>query len=181
MTQTSERRPARASRDRRPLVPVIFLLVLALAALGVWWNVFRTEAAGARADAAACSSAEAAAPSLDPTTVQIRVLNATDTAGLAGTVAATMQSRGFVVTEFANDSSPRRAEVAGVGEVRFGPRGAEAARYLELFLPGAGEYQDTRADATVDLVIGPQFTELATPEAVAAALTPAASASAAAC
>lgn len=178
MTQTSERRPVRARRDRRPLVPVIFLLVLALAALGVWWNVFRTEAADARADAAACSSAEAAPPSLDPSAVEIRVLNATDTAGLAGTVAATMQSRGFVVTEAANDSSPRRAEVTGVGEVRFGPRGAEAARYTELFLPGAAEYQDTRATAVVDLVIGPQFTELATAEAVAAALSPAASASA---
>ncbi len=177
MTQTSERRPVRARRDRRPLVPVIFLLVLALAALGVWWNVFRTEAAGARADAAACSSAEAAPPSLDPGRGDPGAQRHRHR-GLAGTVAATMQSRGFVVTEAANDSSPRRAEVTGVGEVRFGPRGAEAARYTELFLPGAAEYQDTRATAVVDLVIGPQFTELATAEAVAAALSPAASASA---
>ncbi|MEI4271471.1 LytR C-terminal domain-containing protein [Klenkia sp. LSe6-5] len=177
MSETTDRRPARPRRDRRPIIPLVFLLVLAVLALGVWWNVFRDAAATDREAAAACSSAAQAPPSLDPSTVELRVLNATSTAGLAQTVATTMQSRGFVVTEFANDPTGR--EVTGVGELRFGPRGAEAARYTELFLPGATEYQDTRATAVVDLVVGPDFTELATPEDVAAALTPAASASAA--
>ena len=40
-------------------------------------------------------------------------------------------------------------------------------------VPGAGDFLDTRADATVDVVIGPEFTTLATPEEVAAALAPA--------
>jgi hypothetical protein len=50
---------------------------------------------------------------------------------------------------------------------------------VALFLPGAGSFQDTRADARVDLVVGPDFTELATPEQVAATLSPIASAEAA--
>ncbi len=159
------------------MIPVIALLVLALAALGVWWNVFRDAEAIAQDDAAACSTAAAAPPSLDPTTVEVRVLNATDTAGLAQTVATTLQSRGFVVTEIANDPTGR--EVAGVGELRFGPRGASTADYVGLYLPGATDYPDTRTTAVVDVVIGPEFADLAGQEQVDAALGAEASASAA--
>jgi hypothetical protein len=178
VTLRTERPPVRPRSGRRPLPPLIFLLVLALAALGVWWNVLRQDSQHHAEQAAACATAKKAAPSLDPSAVSVRVLNATDTAGLAQQVAKTLGSRGFTVGEVGNDASGR--EVTGVGEVRHGPRGAEAAAYLALYLPGAGDYPDTRADATVDLVIGPEFTALATPEEVAAALTPAPS-SAAAC
>ncbi len=181
MTMRTERPPVRPRSGRRPLPPLIFLLVLALVALGVWWNVLRTEdnkkdeAAG---QSAACST-EGAAPAeaLDPASVNVRVLNATDTAGLAQTVATALQERGFVIDEVANDSSGR--EVTGVGELRHGPRGADAAEYVRLFVPGSGDYLDTRATAQVDVVIGPEFTTLATADEVAAALAPAADAEAA--
>lgn len=178
MTQRTERPPVRARSGRRPLPPLIFLLVLALAALGVWWNVLREADApsesGGSTDAADCSVAPAgeAAPSLDPGTVSVRVLNATDTAGLAQSVAEDLQARGFVIDEIAND--PTEREVTGVGEVRHGPRGNDAAAFLALVLPGAGDYLDTRATEQVDLVLGPEFAQLATPEEVAAALDPAA-------
>ena len=177
MSTSTDSPPARPRRDRRPVPPLVFLLVLALAALGVWWKVL--DDAGAREDAAqaACETAAAAPPSLDPSTLSIRVYNATDRGGLANTVAAELQARGFVVEEIAND--PTEREVTGTGEVRHGPRGNDAARYLALFLPGAGDLLDTRATATVDLVIGPDFQALATPEEVAATLAPAASAEAA--
>ena len=139
MTQRTERPPVRARSGRRPLPPLIFLLVLALAALGVWWKVMQQHE--------------------------------------AQTVAGDLQGRGFVVDEIANDPTDR--EVTGVGEVRHGPRGNDAARYLTVFLPGASDFLDTRATAQVDLVLGPDFQTLATPEQVAAALQPAASASAA--
>jgi hypothetical protein len=159
------------------MIPVILLLVLALAALGVWWNVFRDAEAMAQDTAAACSTAAEAPPSLDPTTVELRVLNATDTAGLAQTVATTLQSRGFVVTEIANDPSGR--DVTGVGELRFGARGASTANYVGLYLPGATDYPDTRTTAVVDVVIGPEYADLATQDQVAAALGAEVSASAA--
>ncbi|HYO35167.1 MAG TPA: LytR C-terminal domain-containing protein [Geodermatophilus sp.] len=177
MSTTTDSPPARPRRDRRPVGPLVFLLVLALAALGVWWKVLADEGARAEADEAACATAAEAPPSLDPSTVSIRVFNATDRAGLANEVAAALQQRGFVVDEIANDPSDR--QVTGTGEVRHGPRGGDAARFVALFLPGAGSFQDTRADARVDLVVGPDFTELATPEQVAATLSPIASAEAA--
>jgi hypothetical protein len=48
-----------------------------------------------------------------------------------------------------------------------------------VFLPGASDYQDVRADAKVDVVIGPKFAGLAGGDEVAAALSPAKSAAAA--
>jgi hypothetical protein len=177
VTQRTERPPVRARSGRRPLPPLIFLLVLALAALGVWWKVMQQHEAETVAEERACASAEAAPPSLDPTTVQVRVFNATDKAGLAQTVAAQLQQRGFTVTEIANDPTDR--EVTGVGELRYGVAGRDVARFVRLLLPEAGDYGDTRSDARVDLVIGPDFTELASPEQVAASLLPASSAAAA--
>ncbi|WP_448609274.1 LytR C-terminal domain-containing protein [Geodermatophilus sp. URMC 60] len=162
---------------RRPIPPLVFLLVLALAALVVWWNVFDTEGELEAQEAQACASASAAAPSLDPTTVALRVFNATDRGGLAQEVAASLQERGFVVEEIAND--PTEREVTGVGELRHGPRGNDAAAFVRLFVPGAGDFLDTRATATVDVVIGPDWAGLAPPEEVDAALVAGASATAA--
>jgi hypothetical protein len=170
VTLRTERPPVRPRSGRRPLPPLIFLLVLALAALGVWWNVLRQEKQHVEEQQAACATAEPAAPSLDPATVNLRVFNATDTAGLAQSVASALQERGFVVDEIANDSSPRT--VTGVGELRHGARGTDNANFVRLVLPGAGDYLDTRATEVVDVVIGPDFTALATPEDVAAALAP---------
>jgi LytR cell envelope-related transcriptional attenuator len=174
-------RPAvRPRSGRRPIPPLIFLLVLALAALAVWWNVLQDEQDRDAAQAAACTTASAAPPSLDPSTVSVRVFNATDTAGLAQSVAADLQARGFVVEEVANDPTDR--EVTGVGEIRHGPRGNDAAAYLALYLRDAGDFLDTRATAQVDLVIGPEFVfpdSLATAEQVAEALSTVESAAAA--
>jgi hypothetical protein len=178
VSEPSDRPPVRARSGRRPVPALIFLLVLALAALGVWWNVLSQDAALDQAQAAACESAEEAPPSLDATTVTLRVFNATSTAGLATTVAASLQGRGFVVSEIGNDPNPD-LEVTGVGELRYGRRGAENAEFVRVFMPAIGDRPDTRADAIVDVVLGPEFQQLATPEEVSAALAPAASASAA--
>ena len=178
MTMRTERPPVRPRSGRRPLPPLIFLLVLALAALGVWWNVLRQEKQEIAEEAEACASVSEAAPptGLDPAAINLRVFNATDTAGLAQTVATALQERGFVIDEVANDSSGR--EVTGVGELRHGPRGADSAEYVRLFVPGSGDYLDTRATAQVDVVVGPEFSALASADEVAAALAPATSAAA---
>jgi hypothetical protein len=177
VTLRTERPPVRPRSGRRPLPPLIFLLVLALAGVAVWWNVLQQDSERKAEQAAACATVEKAPPSLDPTTLSVRVFNATDQAGLAQTVADDLKTRGFTVAEIANDPTDR--EVTGTGEIRHGPRGEDAAAYLAVFLPGAGAYLDIRATAQVDLVIGPDFTGLASPEDVAAALVPASSAAAA--
>ena len=176
-SETTERRPPAARRNRRPLPALIFLLVLALAALGVWWNVLSDERRANEAQAAACSSAEDAPTGVDPTTVTLRVFNASDLKGKANEVTTQLQGFGFTVEEISNDNAD--VEVTGVGELRFGARGTEIAEYVRLYLPGATDRRDDRATDLVDVVIGPDFTGLASAEQVAAALAPASSAQAA--
>jgi LytR cell envelope-related transcriptional attenuator len=168
--ESTERPPVRARSGRRPIPPLVFLLVLALVALGVWWNVLRADAERRATEEAACESAAEAPPSLDPTTIAVRVLNATDTAGEAQRVAQQLQQRGFIIDEIGNDGTDR--DVTGVGEVRHGRPGRDTARYLSLYAPGATTYEDTRATGLVDLVIGPEFTDLAAAEEIEAALVP---------
>jgi hypothetical protein len=174
VTLRTEGPPVRVRSGRRPLAPLVFLLVLALIALGVWWNVFRQDAELRAEKDAACATAEAAPQALDPATVSVRVYNASDQAGLAQSVADDLGARGFTIAEIANDSSGR--EVAGVGEVRHGPSGKGTAAFLALYLPGASLWQDVRATQQVDLVLGPEFVigeSLATDDDVTAALEPA--------
>lgn len=167
----------RTRRTRRPLPALIFLLVLAIAALGVWWQVLRQDDQLQNAQAATCSTASAAPRSFEPSSVPINVLNASQLVGKANEVATTMKSRGFPVGRSDNDRSG--AAVKGVGEVRYGPGGRQLARFVALYLPGATFNEDTRADKSVDLVIGPDFKGLATQEEVTSRLAQAASASAA--
>src|SRR3954454_6274942 len=149
--QRSEQPPVRPRSGRRPIPPLIFLLVLCLAALFVWWNVFGDEAERERSKEAACASTAAAVPSLDPSTVTVRVLNASDISGLAGKVAKVLSDRGFVIDEAGNDDGAR--EVTGVGEVRYGKLGVDAARFVSLQQPDFDLVQDTRATGLVDMVL----------------------------
>ena len=177
MSLQTDTPPGRVRRTRRPLPAVVFLLVLAIVALGVWWQVLQQDDERQDAAAATCSTASAAPKSFDPSAVTVNVLNASNLAGKATEVATTLQSRGFQVGPADNDRSG--AQVTGVGEVRFGPGGRQVARFVQLYLPGAKLNEDTRADRSVDLVIGPDFKGLATQEDVTSRLAQAASASAA--
>jgi hypothetical protein len=49
---------------------------------------------------------------------------------------------------------------------------------VAVYLTGAADYQDTRASATVDVVLGPEFKQLATSDQVAAAVRSGAAANA---
>jgi hypothetical protein len=158
-----DRPPVRARSGRKPVPPLVFLLVLALAAGAAWIWVFSS---GHTTSAASCTPA---APSMAPGTVTVHVLNASQKQGAASAVAKELQARGFQVGAPAdNDRSGR--SVSGVGEIRFGARGAKQAAYLKAYLPGATEYQDTRATAVVDMVIGPDYQSLATQQQVTAAI-----------
>jgi hypothetical protein len=155
VSTTTDGPKVRPRSRRLPIAPLVFLLVLAIAALGVWWKVFGDDAERKERAEAACEDAEEAPPALDPATISLRVLNATETAGLAQQVAAQLQSFGFRVDEILNDDTGR--EVTGAGELRYGRRGTEVARYVAVYVPGAGDWIDTRATEQVDVVLGPEF------------------------
>jgi len=165
--------PARRNL-RRPIPALIFLLVLALFAVGVWWKVLQRDEERRAAAPDPCIPGTAAPFSVDPATVQIRVYNASDVEGLAAQVRTELLGRGMQVTEVANDPTDR--DVQGVGEVRFGDLGRSQAMFVAANFPGLLSVPDTRSNAVVDIVLGPGFAGMVPPEQVPAALSSAQSA-----
>jgi hypothetical protein len=146
-----------AMSARRPLPALAFLLALSLLTALVWWRVFnRTQddgdSAGARPTCAAQQNVNLPAPN----TVHVTVLNATDRAGLAGTVSAALAADGFVMGTPDNDTG----SVPGVAEIRFGSAGTAAANLLLYYLPGASLVPTpTATDATVVVSVGANVAE----------------------
>lgn len=115
------------------------------------------------------SSTMAAPPCAPPDTlpiayteVQVRVLNGTDRAGLANSTAAELAARGFTVVGTGN--SPRPS--AATAEVHVGEQGVAAGYTVAAQIDGAIIQLDTRADASVDLIVGDAWTTMVDPGVV---------------
>ena len=103
-----------------------------------------------------------------PAKVKVNVYNATTTAGLASKTATALEDRGFRVGKVAND--PVGRAITGVAEIRFGPKGAEEAQLLLLYVPGSQLVELDRTGRQVDLAMGDAFAGLAPQAEVTAAL-----------
>lgn len=89
--------------------------------------------------------------------ITVDVYNGAALTGLAGSTAAALTERGFVVRATAN--APAKAP--GAGRIIYGAAGSAAAYTLQAQLPEAVLQNDSRADAVVDLVVGTEFVGLA--------------------
>lgn len=92
--------------------------------------------------------------------VKINVLNATDEAGRAASVADDFRNRKFQVKKVGN--APKGIDEVAV--LRYGPKGVGSAHLLRAyFLDNAKtDYDPKRTDDTVDVVLGDAFQQLAT-------------------
>ncbi len=160
--QVPQRRPPRRRRRRRAWPLVAFVLIFAVAAAGVWWRIFTDDTSSTHG--AACSASQSVPADLSPHDIPIRVYNATNRSGLAGTVTTGLRQRGFDVIATANDPTGRT--VTGIAEIRYGSVGAPAARLVAAVVPGATLVSDHRTSAAVDIALGPKFHSLATPGAM---------------
>jgi LytR cell envelope-related transcriptional attenuator len=100
----------------------------------------------------------------------IRVLNASGQGGQAAAVAGELRDLGFAQPEAANDPIYVTARLACQGQIRFGPAGRSAAAAVWLVAPCTELFLDQRPDATVDLALGTDFTELSHGDDTAAML-----------
>lgn len=98
--------------------------------------------------------------------IKINVFNATDTVGLADSVAQDFAGREFQVQKKGND--PQKKAVEGVALLRYGPKAIGSSQVLQAFFLGkaATQYDPKREDDLVDVVLGDQFQQLATPTEV---------------
>ena len=149
----------RRQRTARILTVVALLMLGSFTVAAVYYQVWAGHSASPKPLASpGCQTAD---PSTSPGTVTINVYNATDRAGLAGSVAKSLRTQGFKVATVSND--PTGKSMGGVGEVRHGPTGAAGASLAAARLPGATVVRDARTDDTVDLVLGSRFRALVVP------------------
>ena len=104
------------------------------------------------------------------TETNIRVLNASGQGGQAGDVAGSLRDLGFAAPAAANDPVYAGNRLSCQGQIRFGKDGRTGAATAWLVAPCVELYQDDRADNSVDLVIGTDFTALASSDDIAAVL-----------
>jgi len=166
-----------ARKKRRQLI-VLGVVVLGLF-FAFWyaWSYYQADnsARASRPPAATCSPYDP--KTVTPENTKVNVFNSSTREGLAGSVARSLDERGFVIGKVANDPSSRKAPK--VAEIRYGPKGAAQAKLLRTSLPkGTVLVKDKRKVVTVDLALGAKYTALApVPTTTAMPMCPAPSAS----
>ncbi len=169
----------RPFRRRNPR-PAIIVLIVLVVVTGVVWIVALTRPARVH-EVAVCnpppqSTGSTTAPQLgeqmsrtamaDVTPAKladtkVRVLNASGRGGQAADIAGAMKDLGFAQPTAANDPIYAGTRLNCQGQIRFGTAGQATAAAVWLVAPCTELFNDSRADDTVDLAVGTEFTALA--------------------
>jgi hypothetical protein len=97
-----------------------------------------------------------------PSTVQVRVVNASSTAGMARTVTEAWRKAGFEsIKDAVDDSLYPAKDLRCFGEIRYGAAGSAAARTVLIVAPCATLVLDDRLDDSVEFSIGAAFEDSA--------------------
>ncbi|MEE2851508.1 MAG: envelope integrity protein Cei [Actinomycetota bacterium] len=168
----------RPFRRRNPRPAIVATIVLAVAT-AVIWTIALTRPAKVH-EAAVCNPPPQSAGSapaqlgeqvsrsamMDVTPAKladtkVRVLNASGRGGQAGDVAGAMKDLGFAQPTAANDPLYAGTRLACQGQIRFGTAGQATAAAVWLVAPCTELFNDNRADDSVDLSLGTDFSALA--------------------
>lgn len=170
--------PIRRQPSRRPpwLIPVL-AVVGVLVVIGLVYAVVAlvrgsdTASGEPAPESASCVTASVVPGSTlpKPAKVLVNIYNASGVSGLASRTASEVEARGFRIGQVDNDPTGRT--VTGVGEIRYGPKGAKKAQLLAYYVPGATLVEVDRKGTKVDLAMGKGFTGLAAQDQVDAALS----------
>lgn len=168
-------RPFRRRNPRPAIIVAIFLMVVT----AVVWTIALTRPANVH-EVAVCNPPPTPAEStpaqlgeqvsrsamMDVTPAKlsdtkVRVLNASGRGGQAGDVAGALRDLGFAQPTAANDPLYTGSRLNCQGQIRFGTAGQAAAAAVWLVAPCTELFNDNRADDSVDLALGTDFTALA--------------------
>lgn len=158
MTNDGHHGESTEARARRRRSLITFGLVILMLFFATWYALSYIRAGEARGTASPSTSSTTSSCDLTPEEVEVNVYNATSRPGLAAQVAKGLRGRGFVVKTVAND--PKRAELTGRGELRYGTTGAEAAELVDAHVGTFAQNVDERTRTSVDVVLGPTFDRL---------------------
>ena len=168
----------RPFRRRNPR-PAIFVLVFLVLMTGVAWTVALTRPAKVH-EAEVCNpppqptgsapaqlgeqASRTAMTDVAPAKLgdtKVRVLNASGRGGQAAEVAGAMKDLGFATPTAANDPIYAGTRLNCQGQIRFGTAGQATAAAVWLVAPCTELFNDNRADDSVDLAVGTEFTTFA--------------------
>lgn len=134
---------------RRWTTPITLLLLCALLGFGAWWGWHNlTKPIGGKAQP--CVTVEASV--LRSSDVTVRVLNAGNKAGLAGSVAAQLKAKGFKIAGTGNSDEAVDATVVRGSS----PEDPEVQLVLGFF-PQAVTEGDKREDHVVEVILANDF------------------------
>jgi hypothetical protein len=167
-------RSARPYERRRTRPIVITAVVLAVVVAATWTVVLSTASDGPSSTncsapaAGSLPGSEIARTELDgvdaaaPREARFQVLNAGGQRGQANLVSAQLRDLEFgEAAAPGNDPAFPDGDLGCIGQMRFGPDGEAAAASLTLALPCVELIRDDRGGATVDVVVGTAFTDVA--------------------
>lgn len=156
---------------RRPLPALVSLVALLLLTGIVWWRVLHRDDGSADAPGGCPTPSPSATQVALPArpSIIVQVLNSTKRNGLATNVRKTLIADGFDVPAKASDDTSKKKNTA-TAQIRFGPKGKQAATHVGYYFPGAVLVTTTSANSTVVVALGEKFKKVATASAVAAAM-----------
>jgi hypothetical protein len=167
---------ARRARRRRALITLAVVALMLFFAFWYAYSYYRDSNNLKAAPTTTCTTTAAAKPTgkataRTPAQVTVNIYNATERNGLAAKTATEIRKRGYKVSTVSND--PLQRTVTIPAEVRYGTSGTASAKLVLTLVKGAKAVRDSRADASVDLVLGEKFTALTpAPKTTPAATTP---------
>ena len=162
--------PRRRSVGRRRVRPLLVTLLVVAVAVGAFvsgrtlWDRVGDDSDDVTATPTCTPAAPPMLPLLRPQQVVVRIYNATPRQGLGAQTAAALKARGFRVTAVDNTRP-----LPGFAQVRYAPGAERHARTLGEHVGRPAYAGDARIRGTVDLVLGPGFQRLRTPQEIAAA------------
>ncbi|MEO8749985.1 LytR C-terminal domain-containing protein [Dermatophilaceae bacterium Sec6.4] len=120
-----------------------------------------------------CSTAGLPTPTvtIPASYIHLNVINASNTAGLAGKVATDLSWRGFKVIGTSTVSADNPRPVPKYAEIRYGTGGYQIALTLAAQVAHATLYDDGRTNPSIDLVLGSAFKLTALPPPAATTVT----------
>ena len=149
-------------------VVLVLLLVAALGAGGYMaWRQLRGKGSSKATLSPICTTPTASPSPASATSVKVRILNATPQVGLAHRLGDLFTARGFTVVGVGNTA----ATGTGVATVGYPPGQLAGALAVAEQVPGAvvSAGVSSRKPVVIELDIGPDFRNLATPAQLAAA------------
>ncbi len=159
-----------STTGRRPLPALVALLALLILTGLVWWRVLNRDT---HVDSAStpCPTVTPAVVLPAPSTVHVVVLNSTSRVGIATKARSSLVDAGFNVPAMAaNDNLALLNKITTTAQIRYGPAGAQNARLVHYYFPGAALVRTATPSKIIVVSLGTKYNGVATAAAVKARL-----------